>query len=829
MPEPTPLPAPLLLELLVPQTETFLVEGLYIGLLSRHRPPTEVREWFDDKHVREMLHTHVKRKNKSPDYLKAIILCMAGLLEGTQVRLTPTIWISTGDTRSKSSIKNSISNATYLNKFLAKFRMREPHITVSGPEILSGVRISSGVGVHTFAIRGADNSLDSVCGTSARFTMQAASDGSTFQCYSTIGGLIFVDDDLFAITTAHAITKHGIPDPRHVVMDETDDSLILRGSNLREWVPSPFPNTFAYLGDAYVRGTKVDKPVVDAADFALVEPQSFPKLGNRYQVEGWSDFETVSGHTPTAELSSGDVTICTNDYRVPMKGYMVEGDVPIIVGGIMMLTRMIEVTMPAAPGLSGSWVVRGGELCGVVYAGNASIPYLYIIPAETMLENVKKLLGSGTVRVATTQKISEWKLRHTPDIHTWKSSADESPSPHVETKAPQPLEDTSFYEMYQVGTMVRIKSFFADLTVESQEMYTVWDASRDRQGNAQYTLQKSDGSLVDGGREYSKNELTFVVSKRDFQDGGGRESSVLAFSYFYGAAENLEEKPRHHPSASPKKDCTVLIPKALERAINVSLPYPRKLRSSATIDNDPDTQRILARLVNYGTPQEVAEEGFRVCRVNANLRAKLDKVKKVAATTAAVIAVDTITAAAITATATATAAIAHSSAVSASMAASTSFTAGTIPILKRNTAVPTSTIPNIPPQGQPRAIRALKSKIAVMEDALAEMRNEAPKMRKCMAWMWDIIGKECMNHIPKQLKDMYHETMVVDLVDWQPNGRVKGGKGKDDLKNTKGKEEVKVKKERASAADNVLAGVKRRGVSPLGKDAKKIKFEQREV
>ncbi|CAN9254777.1 unnamed protein product [Alternaria alternata] len=816
MPEPTPLPAPLLLELLVPQTETFLVEGLYIGLLSRHRPPTEVREWFDDKHVREMLHTHVKRKNKSPDYLTAIILCMAGLLEGTQVRLTPTIWISTGDTRSKSSIKNSISNATYLNKFLAKFQMREPHVTVSGPEILSGVRISSGVGVHTFAIRGADNSLDSVCGTSARFTMQAASDGSTFQCYSTIGGLILVDDDLFAITTAHAITKHGIPDPRHVVMDETDDPLILRGSHLREWVPSPFPNTFAYLGDAYVRGTKVDKPVVDAADFALVEPQSFPKLGNRYQVEGWSDFETVSGHTPTAELSSGDVTICTNDYRVPMKGYMVEGDAPIIVGGVMMLTRMIEVTMPAAPGLSGSWVVRGEELCGVVYAGNASIPYLYIIPAETMLENVKKLLGSGTVRVATTQNISEWKLRHTPDIHTWKSLADESPSPHVETKAPQPLEDTSFYEMYQVGTMVRIKSFFADLTVESQEMYTVWDASRDRQGNAQYTLQKSDGSLVDGGREYSRNELTFVVSKRDFQDGGGRESSVLAFSYFYGAAESREEKPRHHPSASPKKDCTVLIPKALERAINVSLPYTRELHSSATMYNHPDTQQILTRLVNDGTPQEIAEEGLRICRVNADLRAELDLTRRHAAAATAALARSGP-------------ALAQRGAVSASMAASTSSTAGTIPILKSNTAVPTSTIPATPPQGQPRAIKALKNKIAVMEDALAEMRNEAPKMRECMAWMWDIIGKERINHVPKQLKDMYHETMVVDLVDWQPNGRVKGGKGKDDLKNTKGKEEVKVKKERASAADNVVAGVKRRGISPLGKDAKKIKFEQREV
>jgi hypothetical protein len=41
------------------------------------------------------------------------------------------------------------------------------------------------------------------------------------------------------------------------------------------------------------------------------------------------------------------------------------------------------------------------------------------------------------------------------------------------------------------------------------------------------------------------------------------------------------------------------------------------------MDNDPDTQQILARLVNYGTTQEIAEEGFRICRVNADLRAKV--------------------------------------------------------------------------------------------------------------------------------------------------------------------------------------------------------------
>ena len=77
------------------------------------------------------------------------------------------------------------------------------------------------------------------------------------------------------------------------------------------------------------------------------------------------------------------------------------------------------------------------------------------------------------------------------------------------------------------------------------------------------------------------------------------------------------------PSASPKKDCTVLIPKALERAINVSLPYTRELHSSATMYNHPDTQQILTRLVNDGTPQEIAEEGLRICRVNADLRAEV--------------------------------------------------------------------------------------------------------------------------------------------------------------------------------------------------------------
>ena len=58
----------------------------------------------------------------------------------------------------------------------------------------------------------------------------------------------------------------------------------------------------------------------------------------------------------------------------------------------------------------------------------------------------------------------------------------------------------------------------------------------------------------------------------------------------------------------------------LKQYIKKSLPYTRKLRSSTPMEYDPDTQRIRARLDNYATPQEIAEEAYRVCRKNAELR-----------------------------------------------------------------------------------------------------------------------------------------------------------------------------------------------------------------
>ncbi|EAT88680.1 hypothetical protein HBH56_065010 [Parastagonospora nodorum] len=58
-----------------------------------------------------------------------------------------------------------------------------------------------------------------------------------------------------------------------------------------------------------------------------------------------------------------------------------------------------------------------------------------------------------------------------------------------------------------------------------------------------------------------------------------------------------------------------------------------KLRSADPLSNDPDTTRIQARLASGGTAASLAEEAYRLCRINASLRRELAAAKAVPFTT----------------------------------------------------------------------------------------------------------------------------------------------------------------------------------------------------
>jgi hypothetical protein len=68
--------------------------------------------------------------------------------------------------------------------------------------------------------------------------------------------------------------------------------------------------------------------------------------------------------------------------------------------------------------LSGSWVVREDRLCGIIYAAYDRSPYLHMLPAESVFQDIAELVKASVVRVAYAQDIYDHKVpmkRHMPD------------------------------------------------------------------------------------------------------------------------------------------------------------------------------------------------------------------------------------------------------------------------------------------------------------------------------------------------------------------------------------------------------------------------------
>jgi hypothetical protein len=61
-----------------------------------------------------------------------------------------------------------------------------------------------------------------------------------------------------------------------------------------------------------------------------------------------------------------------------------------------------------AHGLSGSWVIREGKLCGIIYAAYTLSPYLHMFSAEKMFQDIAEVLQTSIPRVANPREIEEY-------------------------------------------------------------------------------------------------------------------------------------------------------------------------------------------------------------------------------------------------------------------------------------------------------------------------------------------------------------------------------------------------------------------------------------
>ncbi|PSN65428.1 hypothetical protein BS50DRAFT_622647 [Corynespora cassiicola Philippines] len=363
-------------------------------------------------------------------------LCMAGRkptlhFGNSRVKLIPTVWIRCGSSSCQRKVTRTISELSYLTQFLQAFKMGSTIITRQSPwpagftqppylsvlpgditQISLAIRCFNGPGDHF-----------PICGTQARYTVRIKGSNS-IHLYSTVGGAVMASGRIYGLTTAHSIAdflQQHIPDPNaspelvddsdgastsdsDSESDSNDASLISPDQSLssnEKWIEIPLPTSFMYKGfgtsgrDLSFCGSRED-----TSDFALMNIQSIPKAVNGFYDPEYGTYSDVDGYLSIQELGRGKVRIITSSIDGPTSGYMLEGDARIILSGKTMRTRKIQINFKAVRGLSGAWVVQDRKLCGIIYAAYDHAPYLHMIPAYTMFENIKDAFKLNTTVAA---------------------------------------------------------------------------------------------------------------------------------------------------------------------------------------------------------------------------------------------------------------------------------------------------------------------------------------------------------------------------------------------------------------------------------------------
>jgi hypothetical protein len=367
-----------------------------------------------------------------------------------------------------------------LSHFLSKHHMNPPRIsrelvlpTAQGnsedllftkDEITS---IELEIRVHTSAA--------TLCGSRIRFTIRKARD--SVERFATLGGVVVADNRLYGLTTAHPVMNEYFemrdsdgdtdsefdsgfdsesdsdsgPDLNSNFAGDTNTLVKTEAnpasqasssiSNVR-WRDLPNPRILAYLGLGTKKGDwNFPERVPGTSDFALVDLddiQDFPDMVlNEYCQTPGAPRERVVDHIPDAELFEGEIHILDQSTTPLREGYLLPGSTSVILRGKIMKTRMIQIesvagqyrfqskkrpilTVTAEPGLSGSWVIRNRAFCGVVYAAHDKSPYIHMLSAETVFENLKEVLNVSELRVALPSDVESLLANRAKQLHSFE-------------------------------------------------------------------------------------------------------------------------------------------------------------------------------------------------------------------------------------------------------------------------------------------------------------------------------------------------------------------------------------------------------------------------
>jgi hypothetical protein len=391
--------------------EVYKVDKLYVGLLKELPPPRIVQGIWDQEVLPDLERrlcqatSMLSKSMRDEEVITELVLCMAGkkclpacvplrpgaICPKDPVALSPTVWIYCGSSKCKKRVSKAIRNLTYLTHFLGRFGMETPHTSLYAPWPAAEEqppqlpRLTGNFDNVSFAIQDRTSSQKTICGARARFTVETSN--GIVERYSTIGGLIVVNDSLFAMTSAHSIMDCWLEDSRSTssgetelisnVSSDTDSDFetssdsesdtstdrphsasartkfmtrpLLEAKRAHEakrgaWTDSQLPKIIAYMSRGSTKGDySFPDQAPSTSDFALVDLGSVVQLSNEYRNPDLHTIVTITDHVPTFDLLRGDVWIITSCNNAPVKGYLLEADASVILRGTVMRTKKIQV------------------------------------------------------------------------------------------------------------------------------------------------------------------------------------------------------------------------------------------------------------------------------------------------------------------------------------------------------------------------------------------------------------------------------------------------------------------------------------------------------
>jgi hypothetical protein len=267
-------------------------------------------------------------------------------------------------------------------------------------------------------------------GAKVKFTRSC--NGVLLQRMSTIGGIIAVDNRLYGLTTAHGVDEllgYVRDNKSDVSASDTGSVSESEGESERTCPPSsevlskdsstaitrktnPSDNTLAednwrkaVLGPlCYGRGNCSEKqpghnprssdfalivlPFIHARPNTIIPPVSSIDIG-----VSSTTFEGLTIDKISEDLNIGEVYIlCSTGAK---RGYLLEGDSAFLDGDTVFSTKKIQTDTPLGRGLSGTWVVRGQALIGILIAVYEGEPYAHMMPISQVVSAIKTTVSNA--------------------------------------------------------------------------------------------------------------------------------------------------------------------------------------------------------------------------------------------------------------------------------------------------------------------------------------------------------------------------------------------------------------------------------------------------